>query len=119
MSIVFDNHNQTQSLWSLRDIQATSLNWQLASVNIGKLGTFERGWYIRFESNLDLGKSTSFFDYVAIDDISFAECNPDNNYQKLKCDFEVDFCAWQNDLKADFNWTRNALAEKTGPPGDQ
>jgi hypothetical protein len=47
--------------------------------------------------------SAAFAGYIAIDDVELiiGEC-PATKY----CDFEVDFCGFQNDLKNDVNWVR-------------
>ena len=59
---------------------------------------------------------------MAIDDISFTNCNAEDYLLPVKCNFEIDFCGWSNDLTADFNWSRNQGVTptfNTGPSGDQ
>ncbi len=52
---------------------------------------------------------SSFYnrDDIALDDISFTNCNPNDFLLPVKCNFEVDFCGWSNDAVADFIWIRN------------
>lgn len=118
---VLDSNSQlSKSVWNLTSSQGT--NWFFASVNIGEaLGGIESGWKIRFTSSPT--KYSYFYDSIAIDDISFVNCNPNDYLKPIKCDFETDFCGWENQpYNTQFNWTRNkgeTDSYDTGPPGDQ
>ena len=60
-------------------------------------------------------------DDVAIDDISFSQCSANRSRHVLDCDFETDFCSWETNGLADFEWTRTSsktTSLRTGPLGD-
>lgn len=91
-----------------------------STVNIGKITKgLARGWRVRFEASLNDTRKSD----IAIDDISFVNCNPNDYLLSFKCDFETNFCGWYNEVVGSkFNWTRNkgqTTSDETGPPGDQ
>ena len=119
LKVQYANNTLSKSLWNVSSSQAP--NWKFGTLNIGKeLGEIETGWKISYSY-----KPTSYFFYdpVAIDDISFVNCNPNDYLKPVKCDFERDFCGWENQpYNTQFNWTRNkdeTDSIETGPPGDQ
>jgi hypothetical protein len=108
LSLFVENENGIVSpnLWILSSSQGAE--WRLARVNIGNaLGSLS-DWKIRFEALPDITDSPALSDDIAIDDISFDNCNPDDYLKPLRCDFEKDLCGWVNDFRSSqFNWTRN------------
>lgn len=120
----YANGQLSQSLWNVTSSQGPS--WKFSTINIGAaLGLLASGWKIQYSSEPNTNSfSFSYFnDEIALDDISFVNCNPNDHLKPLKCDFETDFCGWSNDLvNTQFNWTRykgSTDSDETGPPGDQ
>ncbi|CAF0808194.1 unnamed protein product, partial [Brachionus calyciflorus] len=120
LSIFIDyaNGSTSNTLWSKK----TSINgtWTYLAV---KLGNYTRGigkgWKIVFAAYLnDSSKSSR----IGLDDISFSNCNPNDYLAPLRCDFDLDFCGWTNDVaNSKFNWTRNkgtTSSDQTGPSTD-
>ena len=97
--------------------------WYSAAVNVGKLiGPQTQGWKLRFEALPNSTTISNYNDKIALDDISFTDCNPTDHLLPLKCDFEVGLCGWSSDLtESEFTWIRNngsTDSAQTGPPGD-
>ncbi len=111
-----------ESLFQVWNTSAKLPDWQHASINIGsKLGALRQGWDISIDSIPDV-KVLAPNDNLAVDDISFINCNPDDYLRPFKCDFEVDFCGWENQLEdTNLNWTRSqtTTTSTTGPSADQ
>jgi len=122
LRIEYENGTLSTRLWNITNSQG--LNWIQSAVNIGKIvGSQISGWKLRFSSTITGQAITYFNDAVAIDDISFVKCNPNNLYQEIKCNFSTDFCGFTNEIvNTQFNWTRikgTTSTDDTGPPGDQ
>ena len=104
------------TLW--RQTDAPTQRWNQGIVN---LGANPAGWKVFFELQPNSEDSTAWTDDVAIDDISFNQCSENRTRNILDCDFEIDFCSWETNGLADFNWTRGSAqttSTQTGPPGD-
>ena len=122
MNAILSNRTKTKNVWVKTGSQ--SPNWLLGTVNLGtSLGELAPGWNLQFESEPSLTGVSAFSDDIAIDDISFSNCNPADHLKPLRCNFDKDFCGWANDpTGSNFNWTRNngsTSSDDTGPPGDQ
>jgi hypothetical protein len=122
-------------VWTLVDAQNSSSpwrklwnstnkmsEWQRGTVKIGeKLGALKKGWEVQFEA-LPFGITLDPKDNLAIDDISFINCNPNDYLRSLKCDFEVGFCDWKNQPQNTvLNWARtkgSLVPSLTGPAND-
>lgn len=122
MQIIVDFGNESVStpIWTQQP--QIDFGWRLGSVNIGEsLGELSSGWKIRFEALTKQGQ-ISFDDNVAIDDIAFTNCNPEDHLRPLRCDFENGWCGWSNVIDNQLNWTRAKKKDEgsfAGPPGDQ
>jgi hypothetical protein len=83
------------------------------------VGPLSSGWRLMLDA---VPIRSPFTDDIAIDDINFVNCNPNDYLLSVKCDFEKDYCGFMNDSTGNFNWTRNkgkTSSDETGPPGDQ
>lgn len=112
---LFSSSNSTV-LWSQSNAPAN--RWNRATVNVG---ANRAGWRLYFELQANSDFTGSFTDDVAIDDISFSQCNANRSRNIFDCDFENDFCLWETNGLGNFNWTRTnskTLSDNTGPPGD-
>jgi hypothetical protein len=104
------------ALWTQSSAPAN--RWNRATVNVGANPT---GWKLFFELIPNLDTLGAWTDDVAIDDISFSQCGENRSRHVLECDFDTDFCSWETNGLADFNWTRASGKTTTlasGPPGD-
>jgi len=109
-------------LWNMTSSQGTQ--WKFSTVNIGNLiGPEPKGWKVRFSYTPTSSQFAYLTDSVALDDISFVNCNPNDYLRPLKCNFENDLCGWENRIVGtQFNWTRtngSTDSPDTGPAGDQ
>jgi hypothetical protein len=103
-------------LWTRSNAPAN--RWNRAIVNVGANPS---GWRLFFDLLPNLVIPGAWTDDVAIDDISFSQCSEHRSRHVLDCDFEIDFCSWETNGLADFNWTRRQAKTDTlatGPPGD-
>ncbi|CAF4238563.1 unnamed protein product, partial [Rotaria sordida] len=106
----------TSALWSRSSAPAN--RWNRATVNVG---ANPAGWRLVFEFEPNLDFFGGWTDDVAIDDISFSQCNANRSQYIIGCDFEKDFCSWETNGLADFNWIRTSSQTSsidTGPSGD-
>lgn len=100
--------------------------WVQGTVYIGqKMGALSQGFTVDFKvgPGRNFG-SASRSDDIAIDDITFNNCNPRQAAPNLNCDFEKDLCAWNqgiNSVDDVFDWTRtkgSTASSFTGPRFD-
>jgi len=121
MRVNFGNGSLSRPLWSTT--AKPTVDWYLANVNIGsELGALSQNWSVVFEGLPDIYGVTLYLNDLALDDISFTDCNPDDHLKPLKCDFEVDLCQWSNQQANKLSWIRsndqNSISGSR-PPGDQ
>lgn len=97
-------------------------SWHKKTVYIGRqFGTIAQGYHIRFEASPAKVTVASGKADVAIDDITFQNCNPGTPPPTATCNFDTDLCSWQNSVNDQFDWTRNNGSTKsvgTGPRAD-
>ena len=108
------------TLWSRTGSQGTG--WKKGVAYIGqKLGALGRGLRMRFEVQPSRGFAASSTADIAIDDISFGNCNPNQQPPNVACNFDTNFCVWTNAVDDTFDWTRKNGSTRsygTGPPAD-
>lgn len=97
--------------------------WMEGTAYIGqKLGALAKGFTIRFEGQPSVGYRPSSSKAIAIDDITFTNCNPNVSLPTVTCNFDSDFCSWTNVANTDkFDWTRHSgttTSSGTGPKAD-
>ncbi|CAF4086941.1 unnamed protein product, partial [Rotaria sordida] len=112
---LYSSRNHT-TLWSRSSAPAN--RWNRATVNVG---ANPAGWRLFFDLEPNLDFFGAWTDDVAIDDISFSQCNANRSQYIIGCDFEMDFCSWTTNGLGDFNWTRTSSttpSTDTGPSGD-
>ena len=83
--------------WSQPATLGVTHNWLYAQVNLGRTiaNRVAKGWRVRFSQ-----KPTSMLSYndsLAIDDITFSQCHPDDAHGLHQCDFSAGMCGWRND----------------------
>ncbi|XP_077864149.1 MAM and LDL-receptor class A domain-containing protein 1-like [Saccoglossus kowalevskii] len=110
-------------LWTKQGDQGS--RWKRAEVFVGSHGS---GWRFDVEAYPLLGTLTGDYVDIAIDEIVFIDCHPDQtkeNVYDISCDFEEDFCGWlqvASDTDDDsFDWTRMSgptESRATGPDHD-
>lgn len=110
--------NYSRQIWN--KIGSQGPNWNFETVSLGDIvGPLSKGWHLTYEA---IPMRSPFPDDIAIDDISFVNCNPSDYLLSVKCDFEKDYCGFSNDTTGNFNWDRKkgkTDTDDTGPPGDQ
>ncbi|MCC7159814.1 MAG: hypothetical protein IT281_09770 [Ignavibacteria bacterium] len=112
---LFSSANST-ALWSKSS--APAIRWHRATIHVG---ANQAGWKLFFELEPNLNFTGAWTDDVAIDDISFEQCTANRSRSVFDCDFEKDFCSWETNGLADFNWVRATSCTPTtgtGPCGD-
>ena len=122
LRVEYTDGQLSNQLWNVSTSQGPQ--WMFSALNIGKLiGPGPNGWKIRFLYTPTTASFVYLTDSVALDDISFVNCNPNDYLRPVKCDFEKDICGWENRIGGtQFNWTRiNGSTDSldTGPGGDQ
>lgn len=99
-----------------------SQSWQKATIYLGRmLGPQAQGFRVRFEVLPGRGFLPSSTDDIAIDDISFNNCNPIVAVPNVNCNFNFDICKWTQALDDVFDWTLkdgSTTSVGTGPPSD-
>lgn len=78
-------------------------------------------WCLLLFSDVFAGWRASASQDIAIDDISFTNCNPKATPPSLNCSFETDLCGWSQDQFDSFDWRRNngsTASKNTGPMND-
>ncbi|XP_069046931.1 MAM and LDL-receptor class A domain-containing protein 1 [Lepisosteus oculatus] len=108
-------------IWSHSN--STGNQWNAEYVNVGQ--SLENYW-ILFSSlpRLNLNDIPTATDDIALDDISFKNC--ETSYQPpvlppFNCSFEADMCGWIQGGADDFDWERRSgptESHNTGPVGD-
>ncbi|KAI4891478.1 hypothetical protein NFI96_023830, partial [Prochilodus magdalenae] len=111
---------KTTQLWT-RNI-STAAHWSVDQLAIGKQ---QQPYRIVFSSQITLhSTSKSVFPTVALDDITFLNC--ETSYQPpalaiAGCSFEKDLCGWVQGSTEDLHWIRKSGPTETvntGPAGD-
>ena len=97
--------------------------WSEGTAYIGqRAGSLPKGSYVRFEAQPFGAFSPSSTNTVAVDDITFNNCNPYQRLPTVTCNFDADFCSWTNVGNTDkFDWTRmtgSTNSTGTGPASD-
>ena len=119
--IITANVNYTQTvLWSRSGAQGAG--WEKGVAYLGKtLGALGRGFKIEFEASPSRGFAASSTADVAIDDISFVNCNPAQQPPQVGCNFDNGFCTWTNARDDKFDWSiknGSTASVGTGPHTD-
>ena len=95
--------------------------WKKGVAYIGKTLGNTTGLRITFQVLPSRGFVASSTADIAIDDITFNNCNPAAQPPPLACNFDKDFCTWNRALDGDFQWTRKngtTASVGTGPKFD-
>lgn len=108
-------------LWRTSGLHGTG--WNQVTVYIGqKFGMLAKGYHMRFEALPVRGFVPMPTADVAVDDITFQNCNSGTPPPTITCNFDKDLCSWTNLQSGDqFDWTRNNGSTKsvgTGPQSD-
>ena len=108
------------TLWSRTGSQGPG--WRKGVVYIGqKLGALGGGLKMRFEAQPVRGFAATSTADIAIDDISFSNCNPSLQPPNVACNFDTDLCVWTNAADDKFDWSRkngSTSSPGTGPRTD-
>ncbi|KAK1172074.1 MAM and LDL-receptor class A domain-containing protein 2-like isoform X2 [Acipenser oxyrinchus oxyrinchus] len=102
---------------------STGNHWNAEYANVGEMKEPYRILFIS-QPRLNLDNSASATDDIALDDISFRNC--ENSYQppalpSYNCTFETDMCGWVQGVTDNFDWQRRSgptETHNTGPTGD-
>ncbi|XP_077978865.1 MAM and LDL-receptor class A domain-containing protein 1-like [Glandiceps talaboti] len=106
-------------LWIQQGNQGTA--WKSAEVFVGSHGA---GWRFDIETYPLLGTITGEIVDMAVDEIEFNNCHPDDepsNISDLTCDFEEGLCGWLQVASYtdddDFDWARHSGPTETRATG--
>lgn len=97
--------------------------WKQGTAYIGQvLGALQKGFQIRFEALPYMRFVPSSSATIAVDDITFNNCNQYVLLPTVSCNFDTDFCSWTNVANTDkFDWSRqhgSTQSAGTGPTQD-
>ena len=120
LSVNIVHNNTKDNVLSIRLPPSQGNQWTKAVAYIGqKLGPLAKGYRITIEVTDSFQRTAA--NNVAIDDITFKNCNPQSKLADVTCNFDKDFCSWTNDVNDQFDWTRKNGATSssgTGPSTD-